>query len=67
MTEKEKTTQKFEIKSYTLIIDEKKIGYKMYPIDIIIKALKNYYIKYNGIVGALSGKKTVEDIVEENY
>ena len=56
---------KFAIKSYILSINGGKPGEKMYPIDIIIRALKLYEEKYHGIVSALKGKTIIEEIVEE--
>ena len=55
--------QKYAIKSYVLEIDGKQIGEEMYPINTIIKALQYYEEKYNGIVGAIEGSKTVKEIV----
>lgn len=56
---------KYGIKSYILEINGEEIGNKMYPISTIIKALQEYETEYGRVVGALSGKKTVEEIVEE--
>jgi len=57
--------KKFAIKSYTLKIDGKEFGGKMYMIDAIIRALKLYEERYDGIVCSLSGSKTVAEIVDE--
>ena len=56
---------KYAIKSYTLELNGEKIGETMYPIDTIIRALNLYEEKYSGMVNSLSGKKTVQEIVEE--
>ena len=55
---------KYAIKSYTLELNGEKIGEVMYPIDTIIRALKLYEEKYSGMVSSLSGKKTVQEIVD---
>lgn len=53
----------YGIKSYTVNIKGQKNV--MYPIDTIIRVLNLYKEKYSGIVSSLSGKKTVQEIVEE--
>lgn len=55
----------YGIKSYTVNIKGQKASNVMYPIDTIIRALNLYEEKYSGIVSSLSGKKTVQEIVEE--
>ena len=56
---------KYGIKSYSLFINDKEFGGKMYPIDTIIRALQHYEEEYFGLVGSLNGKTTVEEIVEK--
>jgi len=56
---------KYEVKSYNISINGKQFGEEMYPINTIIRALQSYEEKYNGIVGALKGSKTVKEIVDE--
>jgi len=60
-----KEHRKFAIKSYSLSINDMAIGGIMYPIDTIIRALRCYEKEYFGLVGSLSGKTTVEEIVEQ--
>lgn len=59
------TTSKYKIKSYTLSINGEQIGREMFPISTIIDALRKYEQKYNGIVSSLDGCKTVKEIVDE--
>jgi len=61
----ESKQNKYAIKSYVLEIDGKQIREEMYPINTIIRALQFYEEKYNGIVGAIEGSKTVKEIVDE--
>ena len=56
---------KYAVKSYSLSLDGREVGGTMYPIDTIIKALQRYEKEYHGLVGSLSGKKTVGEIVEQ--
>lgn len=56
---------KHGIKSYTINLKGQKPSEAMYPIDTITRALNLYEEKYSGIISSLSGKKTVQEIVEE--
>ena len=55
----------YGIKSYTVNIKGQKASNVMYPIDTIIRALNLYEEKYSGIVSSLSGKKTIQEIIDE--
>ena len=58
-------TDRYGIKSYSLSINGEEFGGTMYPIDTIIRSLQRYKKVYFGLVGSLSGKTTVEEIVEQ--
>ena len=56
---------KYAIKSYSLSLDGREFGGTMYPIDTLIRALQRYEKVYFGLVGSLSGKTTIAEIVEQ--